>query len=58
MTKAEETERWLWPRYNPQGLLVGPLPFKGNAPDYSHPGVAERVRIEIDFYMEQERYRE
>lgn len=57
MTSTEESERWLWPRYNPPGLLIGPLPARrtrsgGWAPDYSHPGVAERIRVEADFIID------
>lgn len=34
-------------------LLIGPLPYKRNCfgrwiQDYSHPGVAERIRAEVD----------
>lgn len=48
---------WSYPKY--QASLVGPLPHVrtpgGNwAPDYSHPGVRERVRAEVD-YVEDER---
>lgn len=50
---------WDWPRYNPPGLLIGPLPHKrsryGFAPNYSYPGVAERVSVEVDFVVDQER---
>lgn len=60
MNTTEESERWLWPRYNPPGLLIGPLPHLRTASggwvaDYSHPGVAERVRIAVDFIIEQDR---
>lgn len=53
-----ERDRWLWLRYNPPGLLIGPVPHVrtpgGNwAPDYSHPGVAERIRVEVDFIEDQ-----
>jgi hypothetical protein len=49
-----DEEVWEWPRYNPPGLLIGPLPHVKNSrgnwvPDYSHPGVKERVRVEVDF---------
>lgn len=48
------------PRYNPPGLLIGPIPRIKNVkiingkesiwwvPDYSHPGVKERIAIEVD----------
>ena len=54
MTHEEERERWLWPRYNPPGLLIGPLPHKRNPQgrwiqDYSYPGVALRIIVEVDF---------
>jgi hypothetical protein len=54
MTEAEEAERWTWPRYNPPGLLIGPLPHRrtpgGNwVPNYMHPGVALRIQVEVDF---------
>ena len=60
MTHEEERERWLWPRYNPPGLLVGPLPHKRNpfgrwSQDYSHPGVAQRIQVEVDFVCDQDR---
>lgn len=47
---------WEWPRYNPPGLLIGPLPHVHGmtsntwVPDYSHPGVSERVRIEVGWW--------
>ncbi len=48
-----EQQMWTWPKFNPPGLLVGPLPHVNRgwcfAPDYSHPGVAQRVRVEVDF---------
>lgn len=44
---------WEWPRFNPPGLLIGPLPHINRGwcfvPDYRYPGVAERIRIEVDF---------
>lgn len=58
LTKTEAAERWQWPRYNPPGLLIGPVLYKDNVPDYSRPGVAERIRVEIDFDLDQERYRD
>lgn len=50
---------WDWERYNPPGLLVGPLPHRISpngcwVPDYRHPGVADRVKIEVDFTVDQE----
>lgn len=62
MTADQEAERWTWPCYNPPGLLIGPLPYIKNpsgryAPDYRHPGVAARVRVEVDFVVDQEPYR-
>lgn len=43
-----------WERYDRPGLLIGPLPMKpapggGWVPDYSHPGVKERVAALVDF---------
>lgn len=40
-----------WPRYNPPGLLIGPVLYIYDAdgygvPDYSKPGVADRIAIE------------
>lgn len=60
MIRTEEDRRWAWPRYNPPGLLVGPLPyiktrFGGWVPDYHHPGVTERIKIEVDFIEDQRR---
>lgn len=54
MTQDEEAAIWNWPCFNPPGLLVGPLPYKRNCfgrwvVDYSHPGVAQRVAIQVDF---------
>ncbi len=54
-TIKEEAERWAWPCYNPPGLLIGPvLMIKGPTgcwvPDWSRPGVHERMIIEIDFH--------
>lgn len=62
MNHGDEEYLWTWPRYNPPGLLVGPLPYVrtpgGNwAPDYSHPGVKERIRVEVDFVEDQVRRR-
>lgn len=44
------------PWYNPPGILIGPIPYIKQvfgtsviySPDYSHPGVAERIKIEVD----------
>jgi hypothetical protein len=40
------------PQYNSPNLLIGPLPYKFYngcyAPDYSYPGVAERIKVEVD----------
>lgn len=60
MTHEEEAYVWTWPRYNPPGLLIGPLPYRrtpgGNyAPDYRHPGVAERIAVEVSFIEDQVR---
>ena len=48
-----EQQMWTWPKFNPPGLLVGPLPHVKHrnyfVPDYRYPGVAERVRVEVDF---------
>lgn len=46
---------WHWPCYNPPGLLTGPLPMiklsnGWYAPDYSYPGVKERVKVEVDYH--------
>jgi hypothetical protein len=59
-TDEEERAMWQWPGFNPPGLLVGPLPYKKSyygkdgawvwVPDYSHPGVAERIALQVDFY--------
>lgn len=54
MTRDEQAAIWASPYFNPPGLLVGPLPKKRSpggcwAPDYSHPGVAERVALEVEF---------
>lgn len=62
MTAAQEEERWQWPRYNPPGLLIGPLPYKRSprgdwVPDYSAPGVKQRKAVEIDFHEDQYRRR-
>lgn len=53
-TFEQEAAIWAWPAFNPPGLLIGPLPHvrtpSGNwAPDYSHPGVAQRIRVEVSF---------
>ena len=42
---------WNWIKY--EATLIGPLPFKKSTsgcwvPDYSHPGVAARIRAEVD----------
>ena len=60
MTHDEEMVMWTWPRYNPPGLLIGPLPHRpapsgGWVPDYRHPGVAERIAVEVDFIEDQNR---
>jgi hypothetical protein len=60
MRLDEEEYVWTWPRYNPPGLLIGPLPYRrtpsgGWAPDYRHPGVAERIRVEVSFIVDQDR---
>lgn len=51
---------WDLPRYNPPGLLVGPLPYVKRpsgclVPDYRRPGVAERIIIEVQHDLDQER---
>lgn len=61
MTREEEEYLWTLPRYNPPGLLVGPLPYVKRpsgwyAPDYRHPGVRERIAVEVNFTMDQERH--
>jgi hypothetical protein len=53
-TLEQEADIWQWPCFNPPGLLIGPLPHVKNCfgrwiQDYSHPGVAERIRVEVDF---------
>lgn len=62
MTKPEAFQtsdsRWDWPKY--QASLVGPLPHILRpsgcyVPDYSHPGVADRVRVEVDYIEDMER---
>lgn len=60
MTHEEERERWLWPCYNPPGLLIGPVPYIKNPsgwyrPDYRHPGVAQRIAVEVSFIIDQEK---
>lgn len=52
---------WDWPKYNPPGLLIGPVPSKRSpcgywVPDYSHPGVGLRVRVEVDYVVDMDRY--
>lgn len=54
------TSKWDQPWYNPPGLLAGPIPMLKQpngwyAPDYSKPGVAERVKIEVNM-IEDEAY--
>lgn len=54
MSDIQYDNPWDWPRYNPPGLLIGPLPMIKRpsgwyAPDYSHPGVAERIKVEVDY---------
>lgn len=56
MTEADEAEVWRWPRFSPPGLLVGPLPHKRTpsgdwVPDYSYPGVANRIALEVEFVI-------
>jgi hypothetical protein len=51
MTRDQENA--MWATY-PSDLLVGPLPHKLSPngywmPDYSHPGVARRIGVEVDF---------
>lgn len=58
MNSTEEAARWLWPCYNPPFLLIGPLPHRrspsgGWVLDYDHLGVAERMRVEVDFIEDQ-----
>ncbi len=53
-TKADEEFMWTWPRFA-KHTLIGPVPMVKNEsgwyhPDYRHPGVAERVAVEVDFH--------
>jgi len=46
-----ERDFWNWIKY--EATLIGPLPFKRGpsgcwVPDYSHPGVPERIACEVD----------
>ena len=54
MNRADKAYLWSTPRFDPPGLLVGPLPYKRSpsgcwVPNYNHPGVAQRIRVEVDF---------
>lgn len=49
----DQSNPWNWPRYNLPGLLIGPLPYIKPrnywVPDFSHPGVRERIEIEVTY---------
>lgn len=62
MAELEQTNRWQWDCYNFKNLLIGPLkyiksPSRYLVPDYSCLGVSDRIKIEVDFYIDQEKYR-
>lgn len=57
-TPTQDEYRWSLPRYNPPGLLIGPILYIKNSwghwvPDWSRPGVKERIRVEVDFHEDE-----